>query len=424
VRRPLWALAGLALLGAGLFALAEDIPRWNVIWYVPAWYGYLLLVDAAIFARRGRSFLAGRGRELVSMLFWSLPFWFFFEACNLRLTNWYYVFGFRSPWAGAAMAVLAYITVLPACLFHEELLDAWGVFRRAACRPVRIRPGVLGAVGIFCVLVPLLWPRIAFPLIWFAPIGLEAVSYRMGAPSLLRDVEQGRCGRLLCLLAAGLWAGAVWEAVNSVARCKWIYTVPGFEGSKLFEMPAAGFFGFPVLAVGAFCFFSFVRALPARAWRPAAVLLSIALCAAVEPALVRETVRSMRPLLEELPALDAGAVERLKAAGIPTPERLSRAAAARGVKALSLDAGIAEPTLARAAAEADLAIHKGLGAPRAALLEAAGVDNVAQLALQDPGELEARLAALAASRAEEPPRPAEVRVWVRAARASGGRPAR
>ena len=166
------------------------------------------------------------------MLFWSLPFWFYFEASNLVLQNWYYVFGFRTWWAGAAMAVLAYATVLPACLFHEELLEAWGLWKEKACRPIPIRPGLLtlvGAGGIVCALVPLLLPRIAFPAIWFGPIGLDAVNYRRGSPSLLKDLEQGRRGRLLRLLAGGLWAGIVWESVNFVARCKWIYTVSGLR---------------------------------------------------------------------------------------------------------------------------------------------------------------------------------------------------
>ena len=30
----------------------------------------------------------------------------------------------------------------------------------------------------------------------------------------------------------------LWELLNSVARAQWIYTVPGLEGAKLFEMPA------------------------------------------------------------------------------------------------------------------------------------------------------------------------------------------
>jgi hypothetical protein len=426
VKRPLWVVAGLLVLGAGVLALVRDIPIWNVAWYVPAWYGYLLIVDAALFARRGESFVSGRRRELFEMLFWSLPFWFFFEAVNLVLRNWYYVFGFRSEWAGAAMAVFAYATVLPACLFHEELLEAWGVWRNRTCRPLPVKSGirlVVGGAGLGCVALPLLLPRVAFPLIWFAPIGLDVFNYRIGASSLLKDFEEGSPGRLMRLLVGGLWAGVVWESVNSVARCKWIYTVPGFEELKIFEMPVAGFFGFPILAVGAFCFFSFVRSLPARAWWLAAVLLAAA-SAAVEPLVVRETVRSQRPILTELEGLDTAAAERLRSARIPTPERLSRAAAKEGIGSLSAKTGLPERLLARAAGHADLSLHKGMGAGRAALLRACGIENVAELAGRQPDALWTRLAVWAPKLGQDPPRPAEVRVWVRAAQASGGRIAR
>jgi hypothetical protein len=426
---PLWGAAGLLPLGVGLWAVIEDAPVWNAVWYVPAWYGYLLLVDAAIFARSGRSFVSHRRRELIAMLFWSLPFWFFFEACNLILKNWYYVFGLRSRWASAGMAALAFATVLPACLFHAELLEVFGVWQEKVCRPLRFARGLRRAVGVgglVCVAAPLLLPRVAFPLIWFAPIGLEVANERLGAPSLIADLQQGRCGRLLRLLAGGLWAGAIWELVNSWARCKWIYTVPGFEGSKLFEMPAAGFLGFPVLAVGAFAFFSFVRTLPAAKapWRHVAPVVALAFCAMIEAKLERQTVRSRRPLLTELPALEASAAKRLRDAGVQTPERLSRAARQQGIEALSIRTALPSPILARAAGDADLAIHKGMGAPRAVLLEATGVHSVADLAREEPGALSSRLAVLAIERGQDPPQMAEVRVWVRAARASAGRPAR
>jgi hypothetical protein len=426
VKRPFWAFAGLVVLGAGIVALVRDVPVWNAAWYVPAWYGYLLILDAVLFARRGESFVSGRRRELLEMLFWSLPFWFFFEAVNLVLRNWYYVFGFRSEWAGAAMAVFAYATVLPACLFHEELLEAWGLWRRKKCPPLPVKPswpGFVAAGGIVCLALPLVLPRFAFPLIWFAPIGLDGVNFRRGAPSLLADLAEGRCGRLLRLLAGGLWAGLVWESINSVARCKWIYTVPGFEEWKIFEMPVAGFLGFPILAVGAFCFFSFVRSLPARAWWVAALLLAAA-SAAVEPLVVRETVRSQRPVLTELEGLDAAAAERLRLAGVPSPERLARAAAKEGVGSLSARTGLPSRLLARAVGHADLSLHKGMGAERAAQLRACGVESASDLSRWQPEALLSRLGPCTFRLGQDPPRPAEVRVWVHAAQASGGRVAR
>ncbi len=100
VRLPLWGAAGLLLLGAGSWALLRDVPRWNAVWYVAAWYGYLLILDAVLFLRRRRSFVSHERGKFLSMLLWSVPFWLFFEACNLVLRNWYYVFGLRNSVGG------------------------------------------------------------------------------------------------------------------------------------------------------------------------------------------------------------------------------------------------------------------------------------------------------------------------------------
>jgi hypothetical protein len=415
---------GLALAGAGLYALLRDVPFWNAIWYAPAWYGYLLIVDAAILARRGRSFVFGESRLLAAMLLWSIPFWFFFEACNLVLRDWYYVFALRDWWASALMSAVAFATVLPACFFHAELLAALGVWRTASCRAIRVGRGTLRAVeagGMLSLVLPLAFSRVAFPLIWFAPIGLEAITYRNGGDSLLRDLEEGRCGRLWRLLAGGLWAGVIWELFNFRARCKWIYAVPGFEGSKLFEMPLAGFLGFPVLAVSAFSFFSFVQTRATGKGRRLLPVLAVLACIAIEVGMQRSTVRSRRPLLAELSGLDRASIARLERAGVATPERLVAAAERSGVGILSERAGVPADALTGAVSQARLALHKGMGAPAADLLEQGGIQNVAELALADAEELSRRLVQLAAALGKQPPTLAEVRVWVRAARASGGR---
>jgi hypothetical protein len=279
------------------------------------------------------------------------------------------------------------------------------------------------AAGAAAAVLPLLWPRWFFWMVWAAPLGiLEVVNYRSGAPSLLRDLEQGRPGRLLRLLAGGLLAGAAWELLNYWARTKWIYTVPGFENWKLAEMPFAGFGGFPPLALSAFAFYSFVSRLAGRS-RLVAVATAIVFSAAASAAILDRNVQSVRPVLSDLSGLDVSAVEKLRTSGVPTPERLDRAVRREGVVAIASRTGVPAAALELAARQASHALHKGMGAPAARLLEAAGVRTVADLASADADELTARLVRVARGRGETPPRSEWVRVWVRAAR-SDGRPRR
>jgi hypothetical protein len=372
---PGWGAAGIVLFGLGLWALLADLEAWNTVWYLPAWYGYLLVLDAVIHLRRGRSYVSARRPELAAMMLWSLPFWFLFEAFNLRLANWYYVFGLRTPWGSFLMSTLAFATVLPACFFHAELLDAFGVFREKRWRPLRVTPRLLAActaTGVACAVLPLLFPRWTFWMVWGAPFAIfEVVNYRSGAPSLLRDLEEGRPGRLLRLLLGGLAAGAAWELLNFWARTKWIYTVPGFEQWKVLEMPFAGFGGFPPLALSGFAFFSFVSSLRGRI-RFAVAGIGVALSVASAIATLDRNVQSVRPLLSELSGLDSAAVERLRASGIPTPERLDRAVRREGLTAVASRTGVPSSVLTKAAREASIALHKGMGVPAARLLEQAG----------------------------------------------------
>ena len=426
IRFPAWGAFGIVLFALGLWALLADLEAWNTIWYLPAWYGYLLVVDGFIYSRLGRSFVGGRRRELFAMMLWSLPFWLLFEAYNLRLHNWYYVFGLRTLWGSFLMSTLAFATVLPACFFHAEALEAAGAFRDARCRPLRVNGRTLralAAIGAFCAVAPLVWPRTFFWAVWGAAFGIpEVLNYRAGAPSLLADLETGKPGRLDRLLVGGLWAGAVWELLNYWARTKWIYTVPGFEDWKVFEMPLAGFGGFPPLALSAFACFALVSRLSPKS-RTAAAALAVLFSVGASIAILDRNVQSVRPILSELSGLDVPAAEKLRASGIPTPELLDRAVRRDGSAAVASRAGIPRDRLERAAREASLALHKGMGAPAARLLQAAGVEKVSDLAARDPAELVARLDRIAAARRERAPRPEYVRVWVRAA-GLDGRPRR
>ena len=431
-----WGIVGLAIGGMGLWALLADVEGWNAVWYVPAWYGYLLVLDAVIFRLQGESFLSHRRRELAAMMFWSAPFWFLFEAYNLVVKNWYYVFVVHTTWVQAVTSWLAFATVLPACFVHAELIKSLGWWHNAIARPVRVQGPILGffmGFGGLCIVLPLLLPRQAYWMVWGAMLGVpEALNYRLGSPSLLRDWERGDFRRTLRLLTGGLGAGFAWEGLNYWARCKWIYTVPGLEDWKLFEMPLLGFVGFPVLALESFAFYSllchFLRG--SRTWErsdeqrsspipfaryAAFAFTAIAASGVIFAGTMRGSVQSHRPLLSELDGLDANAVQRLRDLGLPTPERLVGAVHRDGLSRLSQHSRIDRALLEQALTHAALAIHKGMGTQAAALLRLTGISRVADLTDADAATLFAQLQKLAAQNQSRPPRLAEIKVWIRAA---------
>ena len=436
--RPWWSLAAVPLFAIGLWTLVADVPGWNVVWYLFAWYSWLLALDAAVFALSGRSWIAAQGRRLPALLFVSVPFWYLYEAYNLRLENWYYVFTLRDDRLQLFVSILAFATVFPACFLHAELMAAARVCERVRWKPLRVTRALeltIGGLGIASLAAPLIWPRWAFPLVWGATLWLpELANWRRGGESLLRDLSQGRPQRLLHLLTGGLVAGLVWELFNFWARCKWIYTVPFFDRLKLFEMPLLGFLGFPPLAVGAFATWSLLLPVsgtkPARdddvasdtrlsLRKPLLIVLAVAVpmfCLHVFRHVLADTVRSRRPVLDELADLGADGAAALRRIDIPTPERLETAVARRGLAAIAAASHLPAEKLEPAARQAALAIHKGMGSRAAAQLIGVGVPDVANLGRQDPAALPASLWALGNRNSSDVPRLAEVQVWIEAAR--------
>ena len=388
-------------------------------------------MDAAVASRGGRFFLLGRPAFLATALLWSVPFWLLFELFNLRLENWYYIFLPReSParWAGIA---LSFATVIPAVLVAERLLDAWGLARGVRFPPLRLasRAGRgLQLAGVAMLLLPLAWPRLFFPLVWGGVVLVVDpwVRARDARRSLLADLERGEPGRILRLLAGGLAIGLLWETFNATARGKWIYTVPGLEDLKIFEMPPLGFLGFPVFALEAFAVWQALvlagLAVPAEGRRGSArrsgvvaatlaMLLAVAFSVAMIAAMHRSTIASLAPTVADLGAPP----ELLAAAGVDDPWELAGADPDRVATA----AGVEEARARAWVERARLASLRGIGAPGAARLAEVGVGTVAALAAAEPAGLAARLAA-----AGRPIDPARVRVWVRAAREERSRATR
>lgn len=294
-------LAGGLVLGGATLGMLAGIEPFATWYYLFAWYPLLLMIDAAVALKDGRFHFLARPAFLVSLLVWSVPFWLFFELLNFRLENWYYVHVPPDRAVRWAAIILSFATVLPAIFGAERLLAVWGMGSDAEDRTplVRLSPSRLAglqAVGLVMLVLPLFWPRVFFPLVWGGVTLLaDPFVYRRDrARSLLGDLERGRTDRILRLLIGGMAIGFLWELFNAAARAGWIYTVPGLEHLKLFEMPLLGFLGFPVFALEAFAAYQalVVTGLavsagepPGRGWR-APARLAAAVGAAVFSGLV------------------------------------------------------------------------------------------------------------------------------------------
>lgn len=260
LRANVWI--GLAGLAGASALLAAGWPFMKTWFFSFAWWSFILFLDGVNLRTTGTSPLASSGRDFWAAAFLSVPVWLVFEMANLRLRNWSYHGlppGIVERWLGYAVA---YATVIPALKelghFFGHALE--GVMR--AGRRVRVGSGGrrgLTALGVVTLALPLVWPRIFFPLIWlgFAFL-LEPGNERRGAPSLLGDLGRGRWDRAAGWMAAGLAAGILWEFWNWWAGAHWRYHIPCLNFGRVFQMPVFGYGGFVPFALEVFALSSFL----------------------------------------------------------------------------------------------------------------------------------------------------------------------
>jgi hypothetical protein len=235
------------ILGPG-----ERIEPFFSWYYLFAWWPFILAGESVL-ARRNASLLLSRPKRFLLLLPLSLIVWLFFEAFNFRLQNWHYLNLPSSTslrWIGYS---LSFATVIPGLLVTKTLLQELGLGRFSPSRPLPWLPRFipwLFLTGALFLLLPLLWPRYFFPLVWGGVFLLvDPFLYRRGEPSFLGQIAQGHWRQLFLWLYAGAVCGLLWELWNYWAGARWSYTVPFVGDLKLFEMPLLGFLGFPPFAL-------------------------------------------------------------------------------------------------------------------------------------------------------------------------------
>ena len=398
------ATAAVVLIAAVLL-LGYEIPPVPTWFYVLAWYPTLVILDEVVVLLGGESLLA-RPRELVVMLWWSAVIWLLFEAINFRLQDWYYVFlpaGRLERWVGITVSLA---TVVPAVLLPERVLDRLGVWRDRRLGGFTLEPWHLrigGWAGWGLLALVLAFPRYLYPLTWGAVwLVAEPLLYRRDpGRSLFGDLARGSWGRIARLMAAGLFAGGLWESFNAVARGRWIYTVPFLEDWKIFEMPLVGFLGFPFFALEVWSLYHLLALHTSRR----TLLASAAFVLLVLGGIDHWTVSSTTPALRDLPGVTNGVTSRLRAAGWESVFGVARSPVAE----LAYRANLS-PNDARAAHEAArLVTLRGIGTAHAAALIGGGFGSIEDLARSDPDSVWKIV------RGGTRPTLPEVRVWVRAA---------
>jgi hypothetical protein len=253
---------GVILLAFAEIFMLQGVEPFASWFYPLAWWSYIFIIDGIIFRIQGNSLILSRRREFLVMIPWSVAFWLFFEMINLRTQNWYYINVIGNLWLRWVGYFISFATVLPGMFETYELLVCLNLYSKVKTRTMVFPKSwipIFYLIGIIFLFLPLFFPRYCFPLIWLGVFFLlDPINYLHGSPSLMRDWEKGHFRRLLLLLTAGLICGFFWEFWNFWATSKWVYRVPFFEKFKIFEMPFAGFLGFPPFAVEAFVFYNFV----------------------------------------------------------------------------------------------------------------------------------------------------------------------
>jgi hypothetical protein len=265
--KDLMVLAPAVFLGAavGMLYQCEPFYTW---FYCFAWWCYIIFVEAWLHHRGGASLLFSAPRRFLALLPLSVNIWLVFEVFNFRLCNWSYVDVPAHPgirWLGYT---ISFATVLPGIFTTFSLLEHLGVIKSGSTTPLTLPKGwyrPCAVIGLAFLLLPIIWPKYFFPLVWGGFIFLlEPVNHHFHANSLLREGEQGSFQRFYLLLLAGAFCGFLWEFWNFWAGSKWVYSIPYVHFLKIFEMPVLGFLGFPPFAVECYVMVASVQLVASR----------------------------------------------------------------------------------------------------------------------------------------------------------------
>ena len=230
---PLYGYLGFLIIVAAeafLFSGNQFVGHW----FTPiVWTGYILFVDALVFALKGRSLVLTDRLEFLVIAVVSIAFWWLCEFYNAprfwnsELELWWHYHNLEPnlmlrrvgyDWAFATIFPLQFVT---AQVFSLTIFKHWN-----AGPSIKFSNGLLSLfiiAGVVGVVGPIHYPSAWLaPVIWLSFIFLvDPLNALRGWPSIAGDLGRGDWRRLASLLAAGLVCGFLWEFFNYWAISKW-----------------------------------------------------------------------------------------------------------------------------------------------------------------------------------------------------------
>ncbi|HVZ64008.1 MAG TPA: hypothetical protein VG936_05415 [Lacunisphaera sp.] len=260
---PWWGWLGVAWIAAW-WALAWTRLPWFAeaqrFTFTPLWLGFIVVVNALTWRRRGACLLANEPPKLARLFAASAVFWWGFEYLNRFVRNWHYLgvedFGAIGYTLNASVC---FATVLPAVTSVREWLGGFPQLERVlAFGPVwrwldwRGTGPALVLIGAAGLLATGAQPLYFYPALWVAPLLLVVGLARVrGEEGWWNDFAAGDWREVGRWMIAAPICGVFWEMWNYHSLAKWIYTVPFAQRWQIFEMPLAGYAGY--IAFGLEC---------------------------------------------------------------------------------------------------------------------------------------------------------------------------
>ncbi len=262
---PLYTYVAALLVGVSWFSSWSRNGPWMYTFF-PIWFGFIFTLDGLNVARRGSSLLTRSPLRFLALFPISAVFWWVFEWFNTAVQNWSYRFDHHySPLMYALITTLDFTTVLPAFLEMAELLTSFRALRPrlpssevGPRAPIPVALGLI-ALGVVTLILPFLFPRYTYPLIWVCLVLLiDPLNNLLRRRSALGHLLAGDWRFFVVVPLAALFCGGFWEMWNYYALPKWVYDVPFLNWTPhIFEMPLPGYTGYLPFGLELFAMYQF-----------------------------------------------------------------------------------------------------------------------------------------------------------------------